>query len=190
MKRIGIIGENYNNDACALANFLTPQYKGKIVFIPILKSLKGGINSAEKIARMLPTEMSKNKLDAVICSHDLDDWAKLANWQKWFDILNKSINNGGVFLLLVMELEALILADIKVLKKIYDVDIQYKGNPLTEKDPKKWLKEKTAKAKKKYDENQAEEILKNLDFAEVCRNHNGKYSFQDFIQDFEKRFGI
>lgn len=89
-----------------------------------------------------------------------------------------------MFLLLVMELETLILADIKVLKKVYDIDIQYYKNPLTEKDPKQWLKDKTAKTKKKYDENHASEIFRNLDFSEVCRNHKGDNSFQDFIQYF------
>lgn len=190
MKRIGIIGENFRNDACAFALLLTPQYKDKITFVPVLKSLKGGYNSASKIARMLPTEMDKNRLDAVICTHDLDEYSKLALWEKWFAEVNASIKKKGMLYLAVMELEALILADIDIFNEIYGVDINYPKNSKNELKPKEFLMTKTFKAKRKYDENHAEEIFARLRFANILKKHNGEKSFQEFIRNFETRFDL
>lgn len=190
MKRIGIIGENFRNDACAFALLLTPQYKDKVTFVPVLKSLKGGYNSASKIARMLPAEMDKNKLDAVICTHDLDEHHKLGLWEKWFAEVNASIKKKGILYLAVMELEALILSDIAIFNKIYGVDIQYTKNPKNEPKPKEFLMAKTFKSKRKYDENHAEEIFRELRFANVKKQHNGEQSFQAFIKEFEARFNL
>jgi hypothetical protein len=188
MKRIGIIGENFRNDACAFALLLTPQYKDKIIFVPILKSLKGGYNSASKIARMLPAEMDKNRLDGVICTHDLDEHSRLALWEKWFADVNASIKKKGILYLAVMELEALILADIAIFNDIYGADIQYPKNPKNEPKPKEFLMSKTFKTKRKYDENHAEEIFAQLRFANILKQHNGENSFQKFIENFETRF--
>jgi hypothetical protein len=190
MKRIGIIGENFRNDACAFALLLTPQYKDKIIFVPILKSLKGGYNSASKIARMLPAEMDKNRLDGVICTHDLDEHSRLALWEKWFADVNASIKKKGILYLAVMELEALILADIAIFNDIYGADIQYPKNPKNEPKPKEFLMSKTFKTKRKYDENHAEEIFAQLRFANVVKKHNGEKSFQEFIENFEQRFDL
>ena len=190
MKRIGIIGEHFNNDACALSLLLTPQYQGQIKFIPVLKSLKGGYNSAVKISRMLPTEMLKNNLDAVICTHDLDNYAKQASVEAWFKAINDSIRDKGVLFLLVMELEALILADIESFNKIYCTTIKYSKNPKNEPDPKKYLMDKTFKAKRKYDENHSEEIFKQLRFDIVYKKHKGEQSFQAFIDAFNSNFDI
>ena len=67
MKRIGIIGENFRNDACAFALLLTPQYKDKVTFVPVLKSLKTtpkkfSLNSVLPISRnsTMENEVSKN----------------------------------------------------------------------------------------------------------------------------------
>ena len=190
MKRIGIIGEHFKNDACALSLLLTPQYQGQIKFIPILKSLKGGYNSASKISRMLPTEMLKNNLDAVICTHDLDNHAKQGNIEGWFKEINSSIKDKGVLFLLVMELEALILADIESFNKIYGTTIKYSKNPKNEPDPKKYLMEKTFKTRRKYDENDSEEIFKQLRFDIVYKKHKGEQSFQAFIDAFNSNFDI
>ena len=190
MKRIGIIGEHFKNDACALSLLLTPQYQGQIKFIPILKSLKGGYNSAAKISRMLPTEMLKNNLDAVICTHDLDNHAKQANIEGWFKEINNSIKDKGVLFLLVMELEALILADIECFNTIYGTSLKYTKNPKNEPDPKKYLMEKTFKTNRKYDENHSEEIFNQLRFDIVYKKHKGEQSFQAFIDAFNSNFNL
>lgn len=188
MKRIGIIGENYNNDACAFAKLLTPQYEGQAVFVPLLKSLKGGYGNAQKVITMLPTEIKKHRLDAVICTHDLDEHSKLAVVEKWFNTIDKSIDKRGVFFLAVMEIEALILADIEVFNKIYSVSIQYKKNPMYETDPKKYLMDKTRQTKRTYHENHAEEIFEKVRFHNIYEKHVGEQSFKAFIDDFNARF--
>ena len=94
----------------------------------------------------------------------------------------------GMFYLAVMELEALILADIAVFNEIYGVDIRYSKNPKNETKPKEFLMDKTFKTKRKYDENHAEEIFAQLRFANIQKQHNGERSFQEFIEAFEKRF--
>ena len=188
MKRIGIIGEHFHNDACAFAAFMTPQYKDVVQFVPILKSLKGGYGSARKITAMLPTEMLKHKLDAVICTHDLDNDKNWAFLDKWYKEINTSIKQKGILYVAVMELEALILADIEPFNELYKVNIKYPKNPKFEADPKKYLMEKTYKTKRKYDENHAEEIFKRLRFDVVYKRHFGDHSFQEFIDAFNSRF--
>jgi hypothetical protein len=190
MKRIGIIGEHFHNDACAFAALLTPQYKSEVQFVPVLKSLKGGYGSARKITAMLPTEMLKNKLDAVICTHDLDEDKNWIVLEKWFKEINASIKQKGILYVAVIELEALILADIEKFNEIYKVDIKYPKNPKFESDPKKYLMDKTYKTKRKYDENHAEEIFKQLRFDIVYKKHNGEHSFKEFIDVFNARFGL
>ncbi len=188
MKRIGIIGEHFHNDARAFAALMTPQYKGQVEFVPVLKSLKGGYGWARKITTMLPTEMLKNRLDAVICTHDLDTEANWAFLEKWFKEINTSIQQKGILYVAVVELEALILADIDTFNTIYKVNIKYTKNPKHEPNPKKYLMDKTYKAKRKYDENHAVEIFEQLRFDYVYQKHTGEHSFKAFIDIFNDRF--
>lgn len=64
MIRIGIIGENFKNDACAFKAFLTPQYKGKIEFIAIGGGLNGGDLPAKKIIDEIARAFKKERLKA------------------------------------------------------------------------------------------------------------------------------
>jgi hypothetical protein len=188
MMRIGIIGENFQNDACAFKSFLAPQYQGKIEFVPILKSLNGGTPPVGKTLRMLPTEIGKNKLNALLCLLDLDTDLKLKERHAWFDEIQKGVSVKSIFFLVYMELEALILADIEKFNTIYNIEGQYVKNPKVESDPKSVLRKRTETAKRKYDENHAEEIFKELRFDKVYKNHSGENSFQSFIDAFEGKF--
>lgn len=191
MIRIGIIGENYQNDSCAFKAFMTPQYKSLIEFIPILSSLSGGVPPIEKVVRMMPTEIRKRQLNAVLCIFDLDKEAKRTERNKWFKNFQKNVPVESIFFLAVMELEALILADIEKFNEIYAAKGQYSGNPKFQDDPKKELKTRTdtkEKAKRKYDENHAVEIFEQLRFNIVRKKHKGKDSFADFLDQFEDQF--
>jgi hypothetical protein len=188
MKRIGIIGENYHNDARAFAALLTPQYEGQAVFVPILKSLKGGYDNVNKVITLLPTEIRKHRLDAVICTHDLDNHQKLPHIQKWYQALDKAVNRNCILYLAVMEMEALILADVETFNELYSVSIQYKKNPKHETNPKRYLMDKTNKAKRTYHENHAEDIFSQMRFHKVYEKHVGELSFQEFIDAFNARF--
>lgn len=190
MIRIGIIGENYKNDACALKTFMTPQYESRVVFVPLGKSLSDGVTRVHKILNALPIEISKNELDAVIFMRDLDNEPNRIICNKWFIDIQKSISTFSIFFLVVMELEALILADIETFNKLYDIKGQYTKNPKHEQDPKQLLKDRTTKAKRKYDETHAFEIFTQLRFDIVYQKHKGEYSFQAFIDRFEEEFKL
>jgi hypothetical protein len=190
MMRIGIIGENFQNDACAFKSFLAPQYQGKIEFVPILKSLNGGSLPVAKVRSMLPTEIRKKNLKAFLCVLDLDNHLKLKGQQECFDKIVKDLTIESIFFLVYMELEALILADIDTFNTIYKIEGQYVKNPKVESDPKSILRKRTETAKRKYDENHAEEIFKVLRFDKVYKNHSGENSFQSFIDAFENKFKI
>lgn len=190
MIRIGIIGENYQNDACAFKAFLTPQYQGKIEFVPILKSLNGGTPPIAKVLRMLPIEIEKHKLNTLLCILDLDEESKLNERNKWFADISNKLSIKNIFYLAVMELEALILADIDTFNKIYDIDGQYFKNPKFEINPKSELRRRTIKARRQYIENDAIEVFKALSFDIVYKNHIGDNSFKNFIDVFEKTLDV
>jgi hypothetical protein len=187
MMRIGIIGENFQNDACAFKSFLAPQYQGKIEFVPIFKSVSGSL-PVDKVVRMLPIEIAKNELKALLFLRDLDTHLKLEERNLWFKEIEKRVSAKSIFFLVYMELEALILADIKKFNAIYNIEGQYVKNPMGESDPKSVLRKRTEKAKRKYNENHAEEIFKELRFDIVYKKHSGENSFQSFIDVFEEKF--
>ncbi|NJN34502.1 MAG: hypothetical protein HC817_09845 [Saprospiraceae bacterium] len=179
MKKIGIVGENYQNDACAFKLLMTPQYKDRVTFIPIVKRPNTGI---QKLGGLIRAEMENNKLDAVICLKDLDTHPELEEKEKWFSDLNKIIKKG-VFYLVVMELEALFLADMDNINAVFSLKnkLVYKGNPIKELKPKEWLKNRTDG---KYSENDSCKICRTINFEKVCTTHTGERSFQEFIVHF------
>ncbi len=190
MIRIGIIGENYQNDACAFEAFLTPQYKGKAEFIPLGKSLNGKLFAAKKIIQTISPLVKDKEIDAVIFMCDLDNESKRDTRNQWFATIQKGISFKSIFYLAVMELEALILADMDTFNGIYGINGQYSKNPKFESDPKQVLENRTNKTKRKYDENHATAIFTKLNFDIVYKRHKDEDSFQAFIDDFEAQFNI
>ena len=190
MIKIGIIGENFQNDACAFKAFMTPQYKDKITFVPLLKSLNGGTLPVDKIGRMLPVEIQKKDINVLLCMLDLDKEINRTERNKCFKTIEKSIKIKSIFFLVLMELEALILADINEFNSIYGVDGNYTKKPKFEANPKQVLTRRTEKGKRKYNENDAEEIFNRLHFDVVYKNHSGEDSFQEFIDNFEHKLKL
>ena len=192
MIKIGIIGENYQNDACAFKAFLTPQYRSEIMFVPILKSLNGGTPPIDKVSRMLPTEIQKHELNAILYIRDLDKDIERLDRNRWFTNMQKRTPVQSIFFLAVMELEALILADVETFNLNFGIQQQYSKNPKFEVDPKAKLRFWTqkGKAKRQYDENCAEEIFSKLNFNTVYKKHSGNDSFQAFIDVFETQFNV
>jgi hypothetical protein len=192
MKRIGIISENYQNDACAFKAFLTPQYKGKIEFIPLYKN-QDSAPPINKVLRAMPGDILKYKLDAVLCMRDLDKEAERTMKNQWFKAIQKGISIRSIFFLAVMELEALILADIEKFNELYGITGRYDKDPKLSDNPKEKLKEltrKTTKAKRQYDEPHALDIFTELRFDIVYKKHKDADSFQAFIDEFEEEFDI
>jgi hypothetical protein len=180
MKRIGIVGENYQNDACAFKFLMASNYKGRVEFVPIIKQPNTGTN---KLGGLISSAIENENLDAVICIKDLDTYPELQEREKWFTDLNKIIKKG-IFYLVVMEFEALLLSDIKVINDFYKTKITYKGNPIKEPNPKKVLIKET---KNKYSENDSSKICQKISFQTVCQIHTGERSFQAFINTFDEK---
>ena len=193
MIRIGILGENYQNDACAFKTFLTPQYRGQIEFVAIGNTLNGKIFAVNKVLSTIPTIVKKERLDAVLFMCDLDNETKRVGRNKWFTDIQKGIKTLSIFFLAVMELEALILADIDKFNEIYGINGIYKNDPKKQDNPKQELRDRTGirtKARKKYDENQAVDIFSKLRFDIVYKKHKGEDSFQAFIDGFEEELKL
>jgi hypothetical protein len=180
MKKIGIVGENYQNDACAFGYLMTPQYKDAIQFIPIIKKPNTG---TDKLGRLILSAIETEELDAVICLKDLDTYPELKERELWFSDLNKIIKKG-IFYLVVMEFEALLLSDIKAINDYFKMKITYKGNPIKEPNPKKVLMKET---KNKYTENDSSKICQNISFQSIYQTHTGERSFQNFIMVFDEK---
>jgi hypothetical protein len=191
MTRIGIISENYKNDASAFKAFLTPQYAGKIEFIPLFRG-QDSAPPTNKVIRTMPGDILKHKLDAVLCMRDLDKEAERTMKNQWFKAIQKGISIRSIFFLAVMELEALILADIDTFNNKYGIKGNYDKDPKFEEKPKELLKARTEKpkAKKQYHQNDCLDIFTELRFDIVYKKHKDEDSFQAFIDNFEEEFGI
>ncbi len=194
MIRIGIFGENFENDACALKALLEQNsWRQGVNFFPIIKGLTGWqLENVRKLKKRIEGEIASNRLDYVVCMRDSDallsETAKVKLKQEWYNKLE--MGKTGIFFLVIVEAEAMILADIEAFNNKYNVQIAYTGNPLMKENPKKFLKEKTEKAPKQYHENHALEIFKALDFEKVYANHTGPISFQAFVDELKQKINI
>jgi len=194
MKRVGIVGEHYDHDAGALKKLLERKYNsGEVLFIPLLKTLKGKqLNRIRKVRELLHQELQRYQLDFIIYMRDLDglpsEQEKIDELENWFRQVK--VDDAGFLFILIFELEALILADIATFNQLYKVKISLKANPLHKSKPKEFLKEQTAKTNKKYHESHAGEIFEASNFDEITSNHKGERSFQYFIQELDEKLGL
>jgi len=193
MKRVGIIGENYENDSKPLRNLLSRVFdRQQAVFIPILPKIEG--NQLERIRKLLialKSEIIQKRLDCIILMRDLDglpsESKKIGIRNKWFKAIDNGTTKKCIPFLIIYELEALILADIATFNKMYKTKYQPKGKPKFQKDPKDLLKKLTAHPKKTYHESHAGEIFQKINHQTLIKNHIGKeYSYESFIDTLKK----
>lgn len=189
MIKIGLVGED-PNDTASIDNLISPYYKQKgVKFIPLLKNIRGyQLDSIDKVKRALKIEFEDKRCDFVIYIRDSDapfsDSKKINARKEWFRNLDRSTNKMGIFLLNIYELEALILADINGFNKIYKTKIKYSKNPSFEKDPKRFLMQKTINSPRQYKESDCPEIFSKLNFLEIRKNCQ---FFNDFIESFQQK---
>jgi hypothetical protein len=195
--KIGIVGENPQNDSDAMRTLLLPKAKEHIQFKVILKNLYGSDfddeqngGASKKFLRLLKKEIETEDLSFVIFLRDADEKVNeqilnfLHKKDAWFKQANKEIQQKGIFFLIIAELEALIISDIENVNQFFTTHISYSKNPLYENKPKEFLMQKTDKSKRgRYQEKDAADILKKLDFHKIYQNHKGKRSFQDFADE-------
>ncbi len=198
--KVGIVGENPQNDSDAIRSLLLPKAKESIEFKVILKNLYGGDfddeqngGAAKKFLRLLKNEVAVEELSYVIFLRDTDEKIneKILNFlhkkDAWFKQANKEIAEKGIFFLIIAELEALIISDIDNVNNFFKTKISYSKNPLFEDKPKEFLKQKTEQSKRgRYQEKDATTILKNLNFDKIYQNHQGPRSFQSFVDTLKK----
>lgn len=184
--KVGIVGENPQNDSEALRVLLQPFAKNNVQFKPIAKNFKGGQLDGEKFFDSLKIE--SREFDWVILSRDLDgvvtETKKITEKDSWFKKANKKASEKGLFFLVVAEMEALILSDIKRVNDFFKTKLSKFDNPKFIPNPKKELENKTSpssKANKQYKENMTCEIFEKINLETIYKNHKGEYSFQAFI---------
>ena len=185
--KIGLFGESpYDIDA--IGNLLTDPYAGRFSFVKLLRRITSeDLGSLGKMKRILKLEVSsRTDVSAVIVVLDLDSDAQdeeaLREKKSWFGKLNNFFPQRGLLLLNIYELEALILADIETFNSLFKTSIQFKGDPMAQKDPKEFLEQKTRRSKRKFTVSENPEIFKHLNFEQVrqkCRY------FKEFIRDLE-----
>ena len=189
MIRIGIAGENYKNDALPIKALLDKRFSVKTTILPILKNTEGTKILNPRTAKLINDEAKRKNLSLIILAKDLDGFPseakKINAINQKSDALKKKLNISYILFIVVFELEALILADFATFKKMFSVKQNFNKAAINQSNPKELLKQLTAKTKRKYKESSALEIFQQLNFQKVYQNHNGKNSFQSFIDKLE-----
>jgi hypothetical protein len=187
MIKIGLIGED-PNDTTSITNLLLKKYKDQVLFCTLVKRIRGSQLDSPKIKKSLEIEFKDEKCKFIIYIRDLDGYKseknKINKRQKWFEELDSAINNEGILLLNIWELEALIFADINTLNGFYKIKFKYPGDPMGLPNPKSELKRITYHTRKKYHESHCSEIFNLLNFETVEKNC---LYFKHFISEFDKK---
>jgi hypothetical protein len=188
MIKIGVVGED-PNDSDSIINLLSKRYSGKARFVKLAYRVTGEALETDKLFRAIAAELKSNKCKFIIYTRDLDGYKseshKTNKRLNWFNAINTKINNNGLLLLNVWELEALILADIGTFNSIYRITHSFKGDPSVQKNPKEILKRLTNHSAKQYSVSHCPDIFKKLNIDTVIKNCS---YFGDFIKKLETKF--
>jgi hypothetical protein len=185
IKKVGLIGED-PHDTIAIKNLLLKRHAKGLLFKPLSKNDRGSGLDSHNYAARLKIEYDKEKPHFVIFIRDVDglpsEKKKIKEVEAWFNKLNKVVDNKGILLMNIYELEALILTDIDAFNRLYNTTLSYSKNVMYEKEPKEYLKKKTSKGKKQYHESHCPEIFTRLDFEKVLTCS----TFETFYAEFQK----
>src|ERR1700743_2437831 len=120
--KIGLIGED-PNDTQSIRNLLQRRYPDSFTFKQLIKNKKGYQLDNARTSAALKVEFDDFKPNYVIFIRDADalpgENEKIQKAHNWFIKLNQIVNNKGILLLNIYELEALILADIETFNRLY-----------------------------------------------------------------------
>jgi 5'(3')-deoxyribonucleotidase len=183
MIKIGLIGES-PYDTKAIKHLLQQKYSDGFSYTILLKNISGDHLNTLKAKKAIAIEVTEQKPDLVVVIRDADALESHENAigekKEWYRHFANQIDKKSVLLLNVYELEALILADIEILKTYYQVQVNFKGSVSHQEKPKEYLHQKTGK---KYKVSDCPDLFRNLRF-ETIRG-NCAY-FKDFILSFEQ----
>jgi hypothetical protein len=190
MIKVGLIGED-PNDTSSIKNLLLQKFEGKLSFIQLQKNIRGHQLDNVRVKNALEIEYKSKKPDWVVFIRDTDcivtEKNKIKVKENWFKNLLPAVNNYGLLLLNIYELEAMILADITTFNRLYGTSIQYKKDVMYQKEPKEFLKTKTKNAKKKYEESHCPDVFAQIQFETVIANC--KY-LKEFVTHFKTKLKI
>ncbi len=184
MTRIALIGES-PNDTYAIKNLLAQKYAEGFHFYPLLNNIKGSHLDSPKAVAAFQREIRLSSPHFVIVIRDSDghgDDAITKTRKEWFNKLARNVDRKCILLLNIHALEALVLADPNSFAKYYNIDFRYDKNVMHQVNPKKVLKDATAKYKKEYREIDCKNLFGQLKFDIVKKNCS---YFNSFVADFE-----
>lgn len=184
--KIGLVGEA-PSDTDSIKNILNKRFPGN-EYIELIRGVTGSNLDNPRIKGAIRKEFEQKKPQLVIFIRDLDslktDKNKLNARKEYFESFrgtvskNKSsANRGAIYLLNIVELEALILADINAFNIYYNINHTYTKDPTKEKDPKKYLRNLARANLKKYSEGINPKIFLKINWDTLIENCS---YFQEF----------
>ncbi len=190
MKIIGLIGED-PNDTTSIKNLLLKKHPSGLVFKQLLRNKRGNQLDNPKVAASLKIEFESAQPHFVLFIRDVDglptELVKIKKVDDWFNKLNLVVNDKGILLKNIYELEALILADIATFNKIYHTTISFTSNVMYQNDPKGFLMQKTSKTKNQYKESHCPQIFDELNVDEILAKCS---YFKTFYHSFKEKVGL
>jgi hypothetical protein len=208
MVRIGLIGEN-PNDTSIVAKLLIQTLGEKVDFFPMLNDVNGDNLDTDHALRMIRREFELHRPSLIIYIRDLDaletDKEKIAARKAVFKKRYDRVEGKAILLLIVVESEALVLADIdgflqyllmQKLRKEPSLSLEQREvfvqankdllahveDPMHELDPKQTLIDLFG-----YDEGKLARIAEYLRLPVVLQNHRGfALFFKRFLKKLEQ----
>ena len=185
--RVGLLGES-PNDTKAIAAVLQPRYGQRVEFFTLLRNITGDMLEDAETFRNLRKEYEWEQPNLVVVIRDLDGLdSKGTKWrqrQKYFRRVNKAVNQRGVYLLNIYELEALICADIVEFNRKYGCQCAPPADPMALPEPKEWLMAATEPGQPRYVEAHSPELLAKAKYETLLVNC--RY-FRAFDAEFSQR---
>lgn len=182
MMKVRMLGE-HPDDINAIINLLNGKFSGLFSFFPLLYGIHGSNLENPKIKHLLRKEYQIKNPDIILFIRDLDaletDRIQLQKRNAYFIEFNKVVDNKGLYLLNIYELEALLLADIETVNRFYKTNLDAVDDCMRVPDPKGYLK----KTIKNYRTGDNPELFALLNYQTVV--DNCRY-FQKFTLKLER----
>lgn len=184
--KIGLVGENPSDTNC-IEILLQKEFGDNFVYAHLVKNINGSNLEEQKTKHILRKEFEAHRPNLVIFVRDLDslrsDKIQFRKRQEYFSDFNGVVDNLGIPFIVIYELEAILLSDIRAFNQMYDTNVIIDKAPDLYPEPKEFLME----AHKYYDTGDNVDLFKALDVEIVKQN----YKYYDLlIKRIKKKVGI
>lgn len=182
MTKVGIIAE-HPTDTHAMIALLNRKYEG-VEWITLIRGKNGSELDNVKIKHLLRVEYQITKPDLVLFIRDLDsheeDSESLDKRKAWFTDFKSVVDKKAILLLHIEEIESLLLADVSVLNRYYNVKLEEVDDCMKIKSPKEYIKERV----KRYSQGDNRSLLGMCDYEVLLKRC--RY-FKKFDEDFQAK---